>query len=79
MLSPELEIRIRKRFDASVSFAEACTGCQGCVAICPTGALQTGLADMSPTFLPLLCTGCGLCHEFCLDGAVQVISRNNES
>jgi ferredoxin len=79
MLSPELEIRIRKRVDASVSIAEACTGCQGCVAICPTGALQTGLADMSPTFLPLLCTGCGLCHEFCLDGAVQVISRNNES
>ena len=79
MLSPELKIRIRKHFDASVSFEDACTGCQGCVAICPTGALQAGLADMPPTFVQLLCTGCGLCHEFCLDGAVQVTSRNNES
>ena len=72
MLSPELEVRTRKYFDAAVSFEETCTGCQGCVAICPTGALQTGLADMPPTFLQLLCTGCGLCREFCLDGAVQV-------
>lgn len=77
--SQELEVRIGEHFDASIVFAETCTGCQGCVAICPTGALQTGLAETPPTFIQQLCTGCGLCCEFCLDGAVQVTSRNNES
>ena len=68
-LSPELEIRIRKHFDSYISFDETCTTCQGCVAICPTGALQTESSDMPPVFDQLLCTGCGLCREFCLDGA----------
>lgn len=77
--SQELEVRIGEHFDASIVFAETCTSCQGCVAICPTGALQAGLAETPPTFVQRLCTGCGLCHEFCLDGAVQVTSRNNES
>jgi len=77
-LSPELEVRIRKRFDSCISFDETCTRCQGCVAICPTGALQTGLSEMAPVFDPLLCTGCGLCSEFCLDGALRISSENNE-
>jgi Pyruvate/2-oxoacid:ferredoxin oxidoreductase delta subunit len=75
--SQELEVRIGEHFDPSIVFAETCTSCQGCVAICPTGALQTGLAETPPTFIQLLCTGCGLCHEFCLDGAVRVIAGNN--
>lgn len=71
-LSRELVVRIRKHFDWCVSFDDTCTRCQGCVAICPTGALQTELSDMPPTFDQLLCTGCGLCREFCLDGALRV-------
>jgi formate hydrogenlyase subunit 6/NADH:ubiquinone oxidoreductase subunit I len=72
MLSSELEGRIEKNFDSSVSFTETCTSCQGCVAICPTGALKTVTAEETPVFEQLLCTGCGLCREFCLDGAVRI-------
>ena len=72
--SQELEVRIGAHFDASIVFAETCTGCQGCVAICPTGALQTESAETPPTFIQRLCTGCGLCREFCLDGAVRIIT-----
>lgn len=71
---PEGEVRIKKNFDFFVSFDNNCTSCQGCVAICPTGALQTKSSETPPVFDHLLCTGCGLCSEFCLDGAVQVHS-----
>ena len=69
---PEMAERIARAFDSRVSFDDRCTRCQGCVAICPTGALKSGLPDEEPVFYPLLCTGCGLCREFCLDGALQV-------
>lgn len=71
-----LKIQVRKHFDSSVSFAETCTRCQGCVAICPTGALQTQAVDGLPAFEQLLCTGCGLCREFCLDEALRISSGN---
>lgn len=77
-LSQELEIRIRKHFDSYVSFEDNCTKCQGCVAICPTGALQTELSDIPPTFVQLLCTGCGLCSEFCSDGALRIFTEKSE-
>jgi len=70
--SAELAARIAAHFDSRVSFGEGCARCQGCVAICPTGALKSGLPDEEPAFDPLLCTGCGVCREFCLDGALQV-------
>ena len=70
--STELDLRIASRFDWFVSFDDCCTGCQGCVAVCPTGALGTGLPDTVPVFHQLLCTGCGLCSEFCLDGALHL-------
>jgi len=73
-LSHEMENQIRKHFDSCVSFDETCTRCQGCVAICPTGALNTDKAEEKPTFEPLLCTGCGLCREFCLEDAVRIRS-----
>jgi ferredoxin len=72
-LSHELEARIQVKFDSCVSFDETCTQCQGCVAICPTGALQTESQVEQPRFDPLRCTGCGLCVEFCLDGAISLI------
>lgn len=72
-LSRELEVRVSKHFDSCVSFDENCSACQGCVAICPTGALRTEESDRPPAFEQRLCTGCGLCCEFCLDGAVRII------
>lgn len=77
-ISPEGEVRIQKHFDSFVSFDNNCTSCQGCVAICPTGALQTESSDLPPSFKHLLCTGCGLCSEFCLDGAVELHPENIE-
>lgn len=71
-LSQELEVRIRQHFDSRLQIDHSCTSCQGCVAICPTGALQTVQTEIPPTVNPELCTGCGLCCEFCLDGALQV-------
>lgn len=71
-VSHDLAIRIRNHFDSCVSFDDTCTRCQGCVAICPTGALQTELPDALPVFDQLLCSGCGSCSEFCLDGALRI-------
>jgi Pyruvate/2-oxoacid:ferredoxin oxidoreductase delta subunit len=71
-LSQELVIQIRKHFDSCVSFDETCTRCQGCVAICPTGALKTETDNETPILEQLLCTGCGVCQEFCLDGALTI-------
>ena len=70
-LPQELAVPAGKLFDSIISFGKSCTKCQGCVAICPTGALKSGLPDALPGFDQLLCTGCGLCAEFCLDGAVR--------
>ena len=74
-LSLELTGLIREHFDSCASFDQSCTACQGCTAICPTGALKTGESDIPPTFDQLLCTGCGLCREFCLDGAIRVLKN----
>lgn len=77
-LPKELVPLLHKSFDATVSFKENCTRCQGCVAICPTGALKSEQSDLVPTFDYLLCTGCELCREFCLDQALRISSGNSE-
>lgn len=77
-LSPALAVLTRKHFDSGISFDESCTSCLGCVAICPTGALQAELSDSPPTFEQQLCTGCGLCEEFCLESAVRITAGSNQ-
>ncbi len=72
--SQDLCAKIQKRFDRCITIDGNCSACQGCVAICPCGALATGDADSPPAFDSLPCTGCGLCAEFCLDGAIHVTS-----
>lgn len=74
-LSKELGVQIRKNFDSYIAFDKTCTRCQGCVAICPSGALKTEAAEETPIFEQLLCAGCGACQEFCLDGAL-IYTRN---
>ena len=63
---------IRSRYDHHIAISENCTACQGCVAICPTGALLADSPDDRPRFDAERCTGCGLCVEFCLDGAMRL-------
>jgi len=71
-LSRELFVSSQKHFDTCMVISDACTMCQGCVAICPTGAMRTGDSDLPPLFDQSLCTGCGLCCEFCMDGALTI-------
>lgn len=74
-LSPELRLLVNGRFDHLIAISGNCTACQGCVAVCPTGALLTDSPDDQPRFDQQRCTGCGLCAEFCLDGAVKLDSE----
>lgn len=59
---------------ATISFGPTCSCCQGCVAICPTGALVTAEMDRVPAADPQQCTVCGLCVEFCIDRGVKVVA-----
>jgi Pyruvate/2-oxoacid:ferredoxin oxidoreductase delta subunit len=70
--SQELANLLHTHFDSYVLIEENCTKCQGCVAICPTGALKTETTEETPMIEQLLCTGCGLCQEFCLGGALTI-------
>lgn len=77
-LSRELLVISQHHFDTNVLVSDACTMCQGCVAICPTGAMMTGDSDLPPIFDQSLCTGCGLCCEFCMDGALTIQNMNHD-
>lgn len=70
-LPEELEAAARQ-FDHKITFNAACCACQGCAAICPTGALVSTGQEEHPAFLQEQCTGCGLCVEFCLDQAISL-------
>lgn len=73
----ELEERMARHFDSRVRFHQACTFCQGCAAICPTGALAPEQPDTPPAFDAARCTGCGVCREFCLEQALQLASPSH--
>jgi ferredoxin len=53
-----------------VELSESCDGCFGCVAVCPTGALES--SSQAPRFNEAACTGCQLCSEFCANGAIRI-------
>ncbi len=53
-----------------MELSESCDGCFGCVAACPTGALES--SSHAPRFNEVACTGCGLCVEFCLEDAIRI-------
>jgi formate hydrogenlyase subunit 6/NADH:ubiquinone oxidoreductase subunit I len=73
-LPAEMGILVRDRYDHQITISGSCTACQGCVAICPSGALFTDSLGEQPQFERQRCTGCRLCVEFCLDGAVKLVS-----
>lgn len=53
-----------------VELSTSCDGCFGCVAVCPTGALES--SSRWPLFYEAACSGCGLCSEFCLENAIRI-------
>jgi len=56
-----------------MELSESCEGCFGCVAVCPTGALES--SSKGPRFNKAACTGCDLCSEFCANGAIRIHSK----
>jgi len=52
-----------------MELSESCDGCFGCVAVCPTGALES--SSQAPRLNEAACTGCELCSEFCANGAIR--------
>lgn len=60
---------LRFRMELSAS----CDGCFGCVAVCPTGALESSSPALR--FNETACTGCGLCIEFCLEDAIRIHTK----
>jgi len=65
---------LEQRFFSRICFSEACTACQACAALCPTGALLRNREqpEQPPLFTAADCTACGLCVEFCMDQAVTL-------
>jgi len=56
-----------------MELSESCDGCFGCVAVCPTGAIES--SSQAPRFNEAACTGCQLCSEFCLKDAIRIYPK----
>lgn len=52
---------------------EACTGCDACVRLCPTGALT--LTGQAYAVEPARCDNCRLCVDVCADEAIEVVGE----
>jgi ferredoxin len=52
----------------------ACTVCDACIRICPTGALDLIEENRRPAYalLPALCNGCAMCVDVCEDKAIRI-------
>ena len=73
--------RFLTQFHHELQFAETCTLCPRCAAVCPTGALERK-SEEAPGWLDFsaaLCTGCALCVDFCPFGSISLISPGDET
>ncbi len=64
---------LRFRMELSTS----CDGCFGCVAVCPTGALES--SSQVPRLNEAACTGCELCSDFCENNAIQICPKDRDA
>ena len=51
---------------------EACTACQMCYRICPTGALSSDYKNSKIDFDPFMCIKCHICHDVCEPDAITI-------
>ena len=51
---------------------EACTACQMCYRVCPTGALTSDMKNSKIDFDPFLCIKCSICHDVCEPDAITL-------
>lgn len=56
---------------------EACTACQMCYRVCPTGALTSDLKNSKIDFDPFLCIKCHICHDVCEPDAITLSESYN--
>jgi len=54
-----------------VEVNDACTACMGCIAVCPTSAIQAG--PKGPRFIQESCIKCGYCATVCTVAAIRVL------
>lgn len=50
----------------------ACTVCQMCYRVCPTGALTSDIKNSKIDFDPFLCVKCHICHDVCEPNAITL-------
>lgn len=55
----------------------ACTACEMCYRICPTGALTSDMRNSKIDFDPFLCVKCHLCHDVCAPDAITLSTSYN--
>jgi heterodisulfide reductase subunit A len=53
--------------------AERCSGCQGCIEVCPYGAVGFDEVKMKAEVNAALCKGCGACAAACPSEAVVLM------
>lgn len=53
---------------------EACTVCQMCYRVCPTGALTSDIKNSKIDFDPFMCIKCHICHDVCEPNAITLSS-----
>jgi heterodisulfide reductase subunit A len=56
----------------------SCTGCQGCLGVCPFGAINYLEDNRVCEVNPVLCKGCGACAAACPSGSVQLCGYKSE-
>lgn len=73
--------RFLAQFHHELQFAEACTLCPRCAAVCPTGALKRNFEEGFGRldFSAALCTGCAVCVDFCPSDALSLVSPGDET
>lgn len=57
--------------------SEACTACQVCYRVCPTGALSSDIKNSKIDFDPFMCIKCHICHDVCEPDAITLSPSYN--
>ena len=64
---------VADRLFGKIHFTDTCESANGCVGMCPTGAIEPAVADDGPpSFNSDLCVSCGSCQVFCRNRGVLV-------
>ena len=56
---------------------DACTACQMCYRVCPTGALTSDIKNSKIDFDPFMCVKCNICHDVCAPNALTKSASYN--